>query len=432
MESKCKAIGLLLYSITCWLISSSGLAWEVTSLSIDFFKYETFSQLFITRPQKIRPPAVVMCSLLADFWNGSTNLTIADLLSQQSPVEAVMSHVNYRLPPNYTYEYHDYPKGKQQVNPMDIIKIGKFLKNKFTCYSFKLQEKYMTDFDYRLLVTDFPRPLIWVVFLNRKSTAARMAVGFWYIFMHPWEQSGFYQAGNNFHEIYWPDMRKRSLRKILPINRLIALTYQLYQTYLLTPPYETDCFNYSTSGSRWESQAHCFETCFNETAFKRFGLVSPSIPTSEPSNHTRFRSWLPEYRKYEERCRIKCPMKDCRYNDFIPVILSAGDSFNPEFRLHATNHPLIRQTALAKMDLTEYVTFVLSCISFWFGFSPLGFLLRVRTVGRNGKREVGRNGKREVGLDDNVLERRRAGAQSRHSRSHWRPTYGWVLQDKRL
>lgn len=271
---------------------------------------------------------------------------------------------------------------------MDIIKIEKFLKNKFSCYSFKLQQDYMADFDYRHLVTDYSLPLIWSIWISRWSTAGQLNNSFWYVFMHPSDQS-FYQAKNNFYEVYRPDMKKMGdlSEKVMSINRLISLTYQLYQTYLLPPPYNTECYNYTAPGSKWKSQAHCFETCFNETVYNVFGLDSSSIPTFEPSDHRRFRAWLPEYRQYEDGCRKKCPMKDCQYNDFIPAILSAGDSFWPEFRLHATNHPVVRQTAVAKMDLTEYVTFVLSCVSFWLGFSPLDLLLQAKVIVRISKKQ---------------------------------------------
>lgn len=377
--SKGKKMCILFYSFICWMISSSGLAWQVASLSIDFFKYETFSQLFINRPETIRPPALDMCSSLQSYSN--PNYTIADFLTQQSPADEVISHINYRNPPNYTYDYHNYPAGKIEMDPMGVIKIQKFLKNKFTCYSFKLQPGFMTDFDYRQLVTDFPRPLIYVLFINPWSTAGRLKGSFWYIFMHPWEES-FYQAENNFYELYWPDMSQMTQLSsdIGGINRLVALTYQLYQTYLLPPPYVTDCYNYSSIESTFESQAQCYETCYNKTIFDKFGLVSSSIPTFEPSNQHRFTEWKPEYRKYEEECRKRCRMKDCRYNDFIPSILSTGDSNYPEFRLHATNHPVVRQTAVAKINMTEYVTFVLSCVSFWFGFSPLDFLLQGKSI----------------------------------------------------
>lgn len=372
------------------MISGSGLAWQVTSLSIDFFKYETFSQLFINRPETIRPPALDMCSSLQSYSN--PNYTIADFLTQQDPVDKIVNHINYRNPPNYTYNYFDYPEGKIETNPMEVIEIQKFLKNKFTCYSFKLRPEFMTDFDYRQLVTDFPRPLIYVLFIDQWSSVGRLKDSFWYIFMHPWEKS-FYQAENNFYELFWPDMLglKQLNRDITAINRLVALTYQLYQTYLLPPPYVTDCFNYSSIESVFESQAQCYETCYNETIFGTFGLVSPSIPTFEPSNQYRSMEWKPEYRKYEEECRKRCPMKDCRYNDFIPSILSVGDNDGPQFRLYATNHPVIRQTAVAKMNMTEYVTFVLSCISFWFGFSPLDFFLRGKSfisMRKRGKSEI--------------------------------------------
>lgn len=375
------------------MISTCGLMYQVINLSEDFFKYTTISQLLMSRPQFLSTlPALDMCVQMDKYWVEELNRTVADFLELSSPVEEIMSSVDYRKPPYFEYTSHV----QSPIDPMRVIKIEKFIKNKFGCYSFKLQPEFSTDFDYQRMVKDSAAPSrFWTIFVNPKSTAGR-SEAFWYIFMHPAQARAFDQQGNNFIEVYWAPLAvttdEHGRRKTLePVNRIIALTYKQYQSVLLPPPYNTNCFNYSLIESKFDSQAHCYETCYNETIFNTFNLVSTTIPTFEYTHHKRFLIWKPEYWCYMKGCLDKCPLTDCIKDDFIPVILSLGKAFVPEFRLYATNTPVIRQSAMAKLTLTEYITFILSCVSFWLSVSPLDLLLNVGTFGRkeNDARKIG-------------------------------------------
>lgn len=373
------------------MISTSGLMYQVGNLSVDFFKYTTISQLLISRPQFLSTlPALDMCVQMDKYWVEKLNRTVADFLKLSSPVEEVMSSVDYRKPPYFEYTSHV----QSPIDPMRVIKIEKFIKNKFSCYSFKLQPEFSTDFDYQRMVKDSAAPSrLWTIFVNPKSTAGKN-IAFWYIFMHPAQARAFDQQGNNFIEVYWAPLVVTTddhghSKELDPVNRIIALTYKQYQSVLLPPPYNTNCFNYSLIRSKFDSQAHCYETCYNETIFNTFNLVSTTIPTFEYTHHKRFLIWKPEYWWYVKGCLDKCPLTDCIKDDFIPVILSLGKAFIPEFRLYATNTPVIRQSAMAKLNLTEYITFLLSCVSFWLSVSPLDLLLNVSTFGR--KEDYARN-----------------------------------------
>ena len=375
-----KRICVLFYSFVCWMISSSGLSYQVTSLSIKFFKYETISQLFIARPQLITPPALDMCSQLRNYWVEKLNQTIKDFLDQTSPPDTVMVAVDYRKPPNYDYRFHFDSK----IDPREVIEVRKYLKNKFVCYSFQLKPQYAIKLDYHRITNDFSEPILWTIHINPRNFVG-YKTAFWYIFMHSSTELANYQEGNNFIEVYWPTISKINKTVLIPVNRIIALSYKLYQSELLPPPFNTKCYNYKSNQSKFDSQAHCFETCYNETIYSVFNLVSSTIPTFEPTHHKRFLLWKPEYRLHEKNCSIKCPRTDCIKNDFIPTIVSLGKSFRPQFKLYATNTPTIRQRTVSKIDLTEYIIFVLSCINFWLGLSPLEFLLKVKSFKKNNK-----------------------------------------------
>lgn len=374
------------YSLICWLISSTGLIWESSSLSSDYFKYETINQLFITRPTVITPPALDMCSQLANYWVENRNQTVNDFLRQSSPVNQVMWAVDHRVPPTFEYKFHF----QAPINPMNVIKIEKYLKNKFGCYSFQLQPNYSTEFNYHHLTNDFNKPIIYTIHILPQSSFGQLT-SFWYPFMHPSTARGFYQQEDNFIEVYWP--RIVWINKTVPlppVNRILEFSYKLFTSNLLPPPFDTNCKNYtfhqqSSTINNFDSQAHCIESCYNDTVYRVFGLVSTTIPAYEATNHIRFRWWSPEYRLYEEECINKCPQSDCLKEDFIPIILATGKSFIPQIKLYATNAPIIQQESVPKLRLLEYIIYILSCVSFWLGLSPLEFLLKAKPGFRNGR-----------------------------------------------
>ncbi|KAI1300149.1 hypothetical protein HDE_03511 [Halotydeus destructor] len=76
----------------------------------------------------------------------------------------------------------------------------------------------------------------------------------------------------------------------------------------------------------------------------------------------------------DAQCLISCKYKDCYAEDHTPVILSSEARDRPFFDLYVSNEPEIITVFLPMFPFMDFLVFTLSCVSFWFGFSPLHFL----------------------------------------------------------
>jgi len=82
----------------------------------------------------------------------------------------------------------------------------------------------------------------------------------------------------------------------------------------------------------------------------------------------------------EKTCRLKCSQPDCIVEDFSPKVIQSEKLVCGGFELYATNEPDVITEFKEKTSFVDYITMLLSCIGFWFGFSPLFFLRDVDII----------------------------------------------------
>jgi len=90
---------------------------------------------------------------------------------------------------------------------------------------------------------------------------------------------------------------------------------------------------------------------------------------------------LPSYEKHWTKCKSWCSQADCYTELLVPelIVYTAPGSYSKISTLHRnltlliypSKDPVITVTSAAKMDLIEFIVFILSCLSFWFGLCPL-------------------------------------------------------------
>ena len=78
---------------------------------------------------------------------------------------------------------------------------------------------------------------------------------------------------------------------------------------------------------------------------------------------------LPSYENHWTMCKSWCSQTDCYtvrtgYGNYSEVS-------NVTITIYPSKDPVITVTSTAKMDLIEFIVFILSCLSFWFGLCPL-------------------------------------------------------------
>ena len=86
---------------------------------------------------------------------------------------------------------------------------------------------------------------------------------------------------------------------------------------------------------------------------------------------------LPSYENHWTMCKSWCSQTDCYTESLVPELIlynnhgKYSEVSNVTITIYPSKDPVIRVTSTAKMDLIEFIVFILSCLSFWFGLCPL-------------------------------------------------------------
>lgn len=171
------------------------------------------------------------------------------------------------------------------------------------------------------------------------------------------------------------------------LNAKFVITYQEIEQLLLPSPYETDCIDYTKLGL--VSKEYCYEKCHLETWFLNFKSVHPLslIPAGSYLEKVRFAS-KNETDRLEKSiafyCQERCKKPACFINVFNPIKLGQiVTQRNDKVNLKVSGIPKLRTVYKAQISLIDFITQAFSCISFWFGWAPLPFLLSLKIFRNN-------------------------------------------------
>lgn len=116
-----------------------------------------------------------------------------------------------------------------------------------------------------------------------------------------------------------------------------------------------------------------------------------SVLVEDPSLDIRISSHVDYANKTFEKhmqvitdsCLSKCSQSDCFEIAHSVRVTATGPDENLSLLLLIPETPDIITTYVARLGLVEYVIYVLSCISFWFGFNALSFLAENDVIRKN-------------------------------------------------
>lgn len=66
---------------------------------------------------------------------------------------------------------------------------------------------------------------------------------------------------------------------------------------------------------------------------------------------------------------MKCKKVQCNNDDFVPILIRSIPSYRFKLILRASPDPLFKTFYQPKIDLIDFITYIFSCIGFWFGIS---------------------------------------------------------------
>lgn len=200
-------------------------------------------------------------------------------------------------------------------------------------------------------------------------------------------------------------------RKIDKATCKIFLTYSAKVSKRLPPPYDTDCSDYRSMGMT--SKESCFSSCLNDFTQKEGLMIESNVISKEKygeSNYVIIPSYLrtlrvnssqltremisskklspmfDSFQKHWMSCNQTCRQSDCVTESLVPqlMLLKSVKQSPPhhlDIQVYPPNDQVITVSSKEKLSLLDFIVYMLSCLSFWFGFCPLnlassGFLIK--------------------------------------------------------
>ena len=156
-----------------------------------------------------------------------------------------------------------------------------------------------------------------------------------------------------------------------------SITFSLTSFQLLRSPYSTDCKNYYKE-TEFLSRKDCIRKCKLTESQDKCGVVSHEVDVYENETNVRFAQSLEEVNcvknlNLKSDCVNKCPNYDCFKQDYAPKITAQYSSnYNHcEVDLAIPTDPQLTHHHKPKIETIEFLCFMASTFSLWFGFNLL-------------------------------------------------------------
>lgn len=364
---------LMFYRFICWLVSMSGCFWQVFYISKQYFAYEVVTSIDIARPSKLIPPAVELCfkrTTMVEFKDTKNTTTAASFL-KLTPQDIAG---NLELHSN-----HDY--NMMQGNFIKNVSISSSLKKYHLCY--KIVSKPVIQFNVFHIMNGLAGPKFYVLHINASRFPASDII---YIFLHS-HNKGYHGLSDSFAE-----HQRFITNKTTGAGHQnhVTISYSHFQSNRLGPPFKTQCLDYATQGL--ETKSHCFEKCLLQKSINTFKKLPFSVLIDSPirlpiisKEDNSNELFMKKLGQLQKDCGVLCKRKDCFKEEFIPKVFYTTQEENIMLELYGSNEPTIASQESAYLNIIDYITYIVSCISFWFGFSPVAFLISLSAQRKEAK-----------------------------------------------
>ncbi|KAI1301391.1 hypothetical protein HDE_03047 [Halotydeus destructor] len=362
------------WTLVSWILVAIGSIVQIGYISEQYFAYETVSEVSIGKETQIVPPKMIMCMEAEAAARNATEyeriissysdeMTVGAILDNSYDIEELIQYYYVHDADSYTFRKYYYIGS--------LLKSKKFLKRNSVCYSFYLDAS--VKFPEHYLTNGLQMPRIFAVKM-RADFLANSTFDIFY--MHP-SNLDFHGKSNRFGENNRFVTNKTTGEGN---NNWVIFTYSRITRKYLGPPYTTNCLDYTEKG--FQSRGHCFESCLTKASIRELNFVPFSVSSYESLNvtlmdvtHNNDDIVMDKLRKLERDCSERCKQKDCFKMEYTPKLISTiKDTNSVVVELYSPNEPGIQSVSKPKITLIDYVTYVLSCLGFWFAFSPLVFM----------------------------------------------------------
>lgn len=153
------------------------------------------------------------------------------------------------------------------------------------------------------------------------------------------------------------------------------VNYGYLINHKLPPPFAMRCVYYMSQLDYYD-QSYCKMKCLLALTMKRFNKVPFSTIISEKVNYTHISLMdivnnSTELDKFELTCRQRCSFDDCFEMLSLTKVSVEPDSRGLQFAVLIPQEPFVTVVYLPKIEFSELIVYVLSCVGTWFGISIL-------------------------------------------------------------
>ena len=354
-----------------FLVSAMGCIWQVHKISNEYFQYEVVSQLQIVRPRVTRPSSLMICFRLADIMKQPQNMSTVSSIFEMTPKpEAIVNGCTVREKLGYEIESYK----SDRITCTHIFLVTKFIKQRYLCYSFVFRDHrtYMM----RYLTNSLQSFRFYSIYLNRLFDQSN------YIYFFVESNKTSFGLSDSFTEHYRTSVNATGHSN----SNYVTVSYRRFESHLLKPPYKTECFDYRSKGL--DSASECYDLCMSSKGLETLNKIPFEIAITQPLDVRMISGYdlktnashKTALKAIEAICEKSCQRIDCFIEDYSPKIVATSTSNELSFELYAPNQPEVVTTFLPIANIVDYITLALSCISFWFGWSPMYFLRKLKPL----------------------------------------------------
>ena len=355
----------LIYFIICFVICF----YQNMKICENYFSFETLTTVRYINELRLSLPGITIClpkiqAIREGFKQKYPNITKNEELSNLTVREQFDATLSFQEITNNScmvLKTLFSNSSNSSIPCEDITPVRKSLDYFFVCFTIFSQlsgesdERYIVDIDSFVNSQEYQLLSTWIALNFSKVNVA----------IHSRDQVIYEIWKTNFLDIDFKE------------SVLTGVKYQKSSVKSLTKPYETNCFDFNTIG--FNSRRSCLENCRLNHLQKHYNKQPGGFLSYKPSNrllaslqHNVERDQFKD--KVAKICREVCPSNiDC-YREYFTI---GKQEYNISYERINVHHFVVDIPELPELSVRhspkvyfeEFVSFIGSLISLWFGFS---------------------------------------------------------------
>ncbi|KAI1293493.1 hypothetical protein HDE_06623 [Halotydeus destructor] len=364
------------------MVCLCGAAYQCYDVTSEYTDYEVVSDLSISKPRDIIPPAFTLCLVYVDLvdWRAllpgykypsdppqpkevmralQENLNISAILDALPDVMGSLKYMMARDQGSY-----DILENGQALH------IKRFIKNYYVCYMFTMpggqdgQDMVLRSKD--VTYGREPGSLMRISFVKANLSFVSRAV----FYLNP---ANYLPRGDRDFRLF---IDARGETVFSQSATYWSLSYQKIELHLLPPPYATRCRDFRPLG--FEGSYHCQLSCTHAHAMRNYGKSLFTLLHTKAENFTVINKYSiilnktlrAEIDQIERLCDRKCDGNSCHKRLYAPKIESQlSHETEIVFRIVEPSGVFISSDFKPKMSGVYYTVSVLSILGVWLSFS---------------------------------------------------------------